>query len=270
MAHFQPRFLDIEDELAPRAKSRAESRLVRQDARDLMRTPRTNHKDSPWNLACSTNFRPCRGAARRTYEGRYYSFDNVTLVPKPYQKPHPPFRIAAASADTFPAIGELGCPIFVAVRHGTFSELVPSIRAYREAYRAAGHPGEGEVYLRVPAYLAETEERARSELRAVLMHLYQRQAGLAIDSARRSGGLAAEQRVRRAERLRSLTYEDALRTQVICSSPEGFAERLRGVQQELGLDGILAELNCGGRIRHERVVNAIRLLCEEVMPEFAE
>jgi len=171
----------------------------------------------------------------------------VTLVPKPHQKPRPPFRIAAASADTF-----------------------PSIRAYREAYRAAGHPGEGEVYLRVPAYLAETEERARSELRAVLMHLYQRQAGLAIDSARRSGGLAAEQRVRRAERLRSLTYEDALRTQVICSSPEGFAERLRGVQQELGLDGILVELNCGGRIRHERVVNAIRLLCEEVMPEFAE
>jgi alkanesulfonate monooxygenase SsuD/methylene tetrahydromethanopterin reductase-like flavin-dependent oxidoreductase (luciferase family) len=99
------------------------------------------------------------------YEGKYYNFTDVTLVPKPYQRPYPPIRIAAASADTFPAIGELGWPIFVAVRHGTFSELVPSIKAYREAWKASDHPGEGEVYLRVPAYIAETEERARSELR---------------------------------------------------------------------------------------------------------
>jgi len=27
-------------------------------------------------------------------------------------------------------------------------------------------------------------------------------------------------------------------------------------------------LNCGGLIPHERVVNAIRLLCQEVMPQF--
>jgi alkanesulfonate monooxygenase SsuD/methylene tetrahydromethanopterin reductase-like flavin-dependent oxidoreductase (luciferase family) len=203
-----------------------------------------------------------------SYNGQYYSFDNVTLVPKPYQQPHPPIRIAAASADTFPAIGELGCPIFVAVRHGTFSELVPSIKAYRDAYKAAGHPGEGEVYLRVPAYIAETEERARSELRESLMYFYQRQADLAVDSARQSGGPGAEQRVRRAERLRSLTYEDALRTQVLCGSPEAFSERLHELQQELGLNGILAELNCGGRIPHDRVLNAIRLLCQEVMPRF--
>jgi hypothetical protein len=66
-----------------------------------------------------------------------------------------------------------------------------AIRAYREAYRAAGHEGEGEAYLRVPAYLAETEERARFELRDSLMHFYQRQADLAVDSARRPGGPAA-------------------------------------------------------------------------------
>ena len=59
-----------------------------------------------------------------------------------------------------------------------------------------------------------------------------------------------------------------MRTQVLIGSPDGFAERLREVQEELGLDGILAELNCGGRIPHDRVVNAIRLLCEEVKPRF--
>jgi hypothetical protein len=43
---------------------------------------------------------------------------------------------------------------------------------------------------------------------------------------------------------------------------------LRAIRDELGLDGILAELNCGGLIPHARVVNSLRLLCQEVMPRF--
>jgi len=42
----------------------------------------------------------------------------------------------------------------------------------------------------------------------------------------------------------------------------------REVEEEIGLDGILAELNCGGQIPQHRVLNALRLLCEEVKPRF--
>jgi hypothetical protein len=45
-------------------------------------------------------------------------------------------------------------------------------------------------------------------------------------------------------------------------------DRLRELQEELGLDGILAELNCGSLIPHELVMNSLRLLCEKVMPAF--
>src|SRR5208337_1555113 len=37
-----------------------------------------------------------------SYEGKYHSFKNVAVVPKPYQKPAPPIRIAASTPDTFP------------------------------------------------------------------------------------------------------------------------------------------------------------------------
>jgi hypothetical protein len=40
------------------------------------------------------------------------------------------------------------------------------------------------------------------------------------------------------------------------------------LQVEIGLSGILAELNCGGLIPHRQVVGAMQLLCEEVMPRF--
>src|SRR3954463_16199898 len=40
-----------------------------------------------------------------SYEGRFYSFRNVHLVPKPYQKPFPELRVAVNSPDTFAAVG---------------------------------------------------------------------------------------------------------------------------------------------------------------------
>ncbi len=203
-----------------------------------------------------------------SYDGKYYSFNNVSLTPKPYQKPYPELRMAAATPETFPQIGRLGLPIFVAVRQGPFSQLAEHIKAYREAYEAAGHAGRGKVFLRVPAYLAETRERARAEAEESLMSFFRYQAELGRDSAQRAGGEVAVQRMRRVERLEALTYDEALATQVLIDEPNGFTARLREVEEEIGLDGILAELNCGGHIPQDRVLNALTLLCEEVKPRF--
>jgi alkanesulfonate monooxygenase SsuD/methylene tetrahydromethanopterin reductase-like flavin-dependent oxidoreductase (luciferase family) len=34
---------------------------------------------------------------RLTYLGKYYSFDNIEVLPKPLQQPHPPMWVAAYS-----------------------------------------------------------------------------------------------------------------------------------------------------------------------------
>ena len=203
-----------------------------------------------------------------SHEGKYYSYHNVCLVPKPYQKPHPEIRVAANSPDTFPAMGHLGYPVFVAVLLGTLSELRPNIKAYREAHQAAGHPGEGRVFLRVPVYVGETREQALAEPEPSIMHFYRYLGQQLEDSATRSGARAIEQRAERGQRLQTITYEDALRDKIIVGTPEMVVDRLKELREELGLDGILAELNCGSRIPHERVLNSLRLLCEEVMPHF--
>src|SRR6202011_501258 len=65
---------------------------------------------------------------RFSYDGKYHSFNNVSVSPKPYQKPYPELRMAAATPETFPQIGRLGLPIFVAVRQGPFSQLAEHIR----------------------------------------------------------------------------------------------------------------------------------------------
>ena len=129
-----------------------------------------------------------------SYEGKYHSFKDIAVTPKPFQKPFPPIRIAAASPDTYPAVGKRGLPIFINARHGSFSEFASALREYREAYAAAGHEGRGRVYLRVPTYLAATEDRAREEPRESLMHFYREQAERLRDSLSRSGTRAIEGR----------------------------------------------------------------------------
>jgi alkanesulfonate monooxygenase SsuD/methylene tetrahydromethanopterin reductase-like flavin-dependent oxidoreductase (luciferase family) len=205
---------------------------------------------------------------RFSFEGSFYRFRNITLVPRPLQKPYPPVRIAATSADTYPAIGAMGLPIFVAVRLGTFEELCPNIAAYRAAYRSAGHAGQGRVYLRVPIYVGETEAAARADPEHSIMQLY-RTLGLQLeDSATRSGARASEQRAERGQALQTISYQDALRDKVIVGTPESVMRRLEDLTRMLGLDGVLAELNCGGLIPHEKVMRSLQLIGEQVAPHF--
>ncbi len=203
-----------------------------------------------------------------SYEGAYHRFNNVSVVPKPYQKPTPPIRIAASTPDTFPAIGRRGMPVFASVRHTSWSDLAGQIRLYHEAWEAAGHPGRGQVFVSAPTYIAATEARARAEPKASIMHFYHEQANLLEGAARLVDPETAARRMRRVHDLRARTYEDALQANVLIGTPQTIADQLQALQAEIGLSGILAELNCGGLIPHESVVNAMRLLCEEVMPRF--
>jgi alkanesulfonate monooxygenase SsuD/methylene tetrahydromethanopterin reductase-like flavin-dependent oxidoreductase (luciferase family) len=203
---------------------------------------------------------------RFSFQGDFYTFRDITLVPRPLQRPYPPLRVAATSADTYPAIGAMGLPIFVAVRLGTLEELGPNIEAYRHAYRLAGHPGQGEVYLRVPIYVGETEASARADPEQSIMEFYRTLGQQVEDSATRAGVRAVEQRAKRGQTLQTLSYADALRDKVIVGTPGSAAARLQDLVAKLGLNGVLAELNCGGLIANDKVMRSLQLICEEVAP----
>lgn len=193
----------------------------------------------------------------------------MPLTPKPYSAAGPEIRIAINSRDSFPAAGAQGYPIFAAVRVGTLSELGPNLREYREAWRAAGHPGEAKVFLRLPLYLADTRERARAEPEESIMHFYPWLGGQLEASASQSGAWAIDGRAERGQRLQEITYDEALRDKVVVGTPDMVIDRLCELREELGLDGILTEMNCGSLVPHEQVMTSLRLLCEKVMPRFA-
>jgi alkanesulfonate monooxygenase SsuD/methylene tetrahydromethanopterin reductase-like flavin-dependent oxidoreductase (luciferase family) len=115
-----------------------------------------------------------------SYNGQYHSFKDVAVVPKPYQKPTPPIRIAASTPDTFPAIGRRGAPIFASVRHTTWDDLPRQIQTYHDGSRPSG-PRAG---LRLGADLSRRDRGARPLRAQGKHHAFLPRAG---EPARRRG-----------------------------------------------------------------------------------
>ena len=143
-------------------------------------------------------------------------------------------------------------------RRGTFDEVLPNLQTYREAWKGAGHPGEGEVYLRAPVYVGDTLEQALSDPQESLMNFYRYLGARLEESANSAGVFDTARRIEGAQRLQSLTWDEARRGRAIVGTPEIVADNLASLRDQLGLAGILAELNTGGLIPHERVMRSMQ------------
>ena len=205
---------------------------------------------------------------RFSYQGNYYNFDNVCVLPKPYQKPYPPIRIAATGSDTFPRVGSMGYPIFASLREMNQTELASHLKVYREAWRDAGHPGEGDVILRVPVYVAETAEGARSETEVSTMRSYQRMGENFARALEGAGTAISQERAELGRRLSTLSFEEISRDRVAYGTPGEVVERLRDMKEQLQLSGVIAEMNLGGLIPCNRILDSLRLFAQRVVPEF--
>ena len=198
-----------------------------------------------------------------SHEGTYYSYHDVSLVPRPYQRPHPPIYVAAASEDTFALMGAAGYSVFVSPTLTDMGDIQRRLKAYRDAWKEAGHTSPPTATLRLPTYVAETEAQARSEPEESAMD---RVRGGAV--ALLSGSAAGPELAERVRKMAAAPYETVLRDLVMFGTPEAVTERIVEYRETLGISGVLADMNYGGQMPHDRIVNSIRLFAEKVMPNF--
>ena len=66
----------------------------------------------------------------------------------------------------------------------------------------------------------------------------------------------------------SIRYLFCVQNVVAFGTPEAVVERFTMFKEELGLTGFSLDMNPGGQIPYERVINSMRLLTEKVMPAF--
>ncbi len=203
---------------------------------------------------------------RLSHRGPFYTFDNIAVVPKPFQKPHPPMRVAVTSPASFAWAGQRGLPIFLGL-NAPSSVLKPRIEAYKKAWQDAARPGTPDVGLRPPVHVAPTMDQALSEPRDSPMNFYTNVmpaqntpiAGLSDEENR--------QRVARAEKYRSMTYDAVLKTHLVAGTPDVVTERLLGLKEELSLSSAIVDVNFGGMVPREALDRSLHLLAEQVAPK---
>src|ERR1700674_351575 len=100
-----------------------------------------------------------------SYQGKYYSYDGVEVLPKPLQTPHPPVWMAASSIPAIDWAAAKGFSILMDP-HSARADLIHKRRHYGEQLAAAGHTEAGRVIpmARLIA-IDETAEKAREVAR---------------------------------------------------------------------------------------------------------
>ena len=96
-----------------------------------------------------------------THRGRFHTIENTTALPRPTQKPRPKFYVAALNTpDSFTFAGRMGYSVMAIPLGGAV--MRPLLAAYRGAWKAARHAGEGEVMLAFHMLCDTDGERARA------------------------------------------------------------------------------------------------------------
>jgi hypothetical protein len=63
-----------------------------------------------------------------------------------------------------------------------------------------------------------------------------------------------------------MSYEDILETRVAFGTAPSLIERFSALREEVGLDGVVVELNPGGLLSIEQMRRTLRILTHDVMP----
>lgn len=79
---------------------------------------------------------------RLTYRGKYWNFEDVEVLPKPFQKPHPPVWLAASSEGSIVRAAERGFTIMMDP-HSTHAKIGEKQTLYKNTLEEKGHAYEG-------------------------------------------------------------------------------------------------------------------------------
>ena len=202
---------------------------------------------------------------RFSYQGEYFEYNDVCVVPKPLQQPHPPIRNAATSAITYSISAKMGMPIFIGVR-GRSDLVQERVEMYRNEWHAAQQPGEPDVALRIPVYVADTMGKAQSEPRESTLNFFKNTVATLNLPVPGLSDEENKERVDRGERMKQITYEEILETDTVYGTPEFVTDRLLQLQEEFGLSSVIAEVTFGGLIPRDRIEYSIAQLSEKVAP----
>jgi alkanesulfonate monooxygenase SsuD/methylene tetrahydromethanopterin reductase-like flavin-dependent oxidoreductase (luciferase family) len=163
-----------------------------------------------------------------SYEGKYFRYEDVEVLPKPLQAPHPPTWMAATSVTAIEWAAANGFSILMDP-HSSRADLARKRRHYAEKLAAAGHSDNGRTIpmARLIA-IDETAEKAREVAR--------RAAQWTVASYVGSSGHRQEARTFDGKDPIAFYLEDVM----LHGTPEAVADQIRALEADAGMTYLMA------------------------------
>ncbi len=203
-----------------------------------------------------------------SYQGRFYSFKDLRVVPRPLQRPHPPLFAGGTSLSTYTAAGEKGWGVFLPPLL-PLAPMRPSIDAYLSACKAAGHQP-NLVYIR-PVYLGDSAAEVEREAKDALLNF------LAFNASPVKGLPPREELNAKGyafyasgalESLTRLGYRDVIEQEIaFAGTPDQVVAQIRRLREQVPLAELAIVSNFGG-LEHWKVIKTQELFARHVMPAF--
>jgi alkanesulfonate monooxygenase SsuD/methylene tetrahydromethanopterin reductase-like flavin-dependent oxidoreductase (luciferase family) len=203
-------------------------------------------------------------------EGRFHSFKNVTSLPRPTQRPHPPFWVAALSTpESFTAAGTAGHFLMAIPFAG--AKMRELLGLYREAWRAAGHPGRGRVMLAFHMFCAETADEAARIAREPLNRYLKSVVAAASEWTEGLNSKDYPNYDKIIAALAGETFDTQMAKGVAwIGTPRELAQRVIAFNDEVGgFESSSLQVNFN-TITREDALRSMRLFAREVMPAVRE
>jgi alkanesulfonate monooxygenase SsuD/methylene tetrahydromethanopterin reductase-like flavin-dependent oxidoreductase (luciferase family) len=160
-----------------------------------------------------------------SYEGKYYSYDGVEVLPKPLQQPHPPTWMAATSIPAIEWAAAKGFSILMDP-HSSRTDLARKRRHYGEKLVAAGHDARGRsIPMARLVAIDETAEKAREVARRAAQWMIASYVGDA------HGGLRQEVRTFDNKDPIAFYLEDVM----LHGTPESVVDQIRALEADAGM-----------------------------------
>ncbi|MEM7080325.1 MAG: LLM class flavin-dependent oxidoreductase [Pseudomonadota bacterium] len=180
---------------------------------------------------------------RLTYEGTYYQFEDIEVLPKPYQDPMPTW-IAASTEPAIEWAASMGQAILMDP-HSSHAEIGQKQKFYHNTMASHGHTNTQDIPVARLMAIAPTDEKAR----AVAQAGAEWTVGSYANGKTAGGppmGLAEDERVHK--------YMNEV---IIHGCPERVADQLLELSESIELDYLMASI-----LSHETFV----LLTDKVLP----
>ena len=202
---------------------------------------------------------------KANFSGEYWDMEDLLVMPKPQQEPHPPLLLAANSDETFPYAARMGLGVIGTTLSQPMPRMIDRLRDFEESKCAESTSHSQPFHVNISFFVANTREKAHS-----LMARNWRDEDVVStvpDATASSIGTSRHSFTSGVGGWATWNFQDALKYSIY-DDPDGCIEQLRNLADNLpGMTQCILEFNRRGRLTNEEIKESIQLFGDAVMPE---